>query len=224
MRASDRYIVTSIQSGIVGDCFARAAQSGRTGHAASHQPAGRVIDKHQQGALRPAVLEPPILAAVDLHQFADALAPRPRLMNPPLPLLAIKPQPVDDHPLPQGLAADIHAPHEGEAESEQANWHAHLLITTRRLDGDHFSAKKARDLDPEVRHAGGRAIVAEGEAWDELWRDHQNRYFREHGIDLAVDPTAVHPAPHIGLVRRSSSAPNRSAKPTKPRRTTPIRC
>ncbi len=89
----------------------------------------------------------------------------------------------------------------GEAESEQANWHAHLLITTRRLDGDQFAAKKARDLDPEVRRAGDRAIVADGEAWGELWRDHQNRYFREHGIDLQVDPIAAHPMPHIGSIR-----------------------
>ena len=37
-----------------------------------HQPAGRVVDKHQQRALRPAVLEPPMLAAVDLYQFATA--------------------------------------------------------------------------------------------------------------------------------------------------------
>src|SRR5271166_3180574 len=39
------------------------------------QPARRVVDKHQQSALRPAVFEPPMLAAVDLHQFANALAP-----------------------------------------------------------------------------------------------------------------------------------------------------
>src|SRR5271156_2477008 len=90
---------------------------------------------------------------------------------------------------------------DGEAESAKANWHAHLLITTRRLEGEQFAAKKARDLDPEVRRAGGRAIVADGEAWGELWRDHQNHYFREHGIDLQVDPTAAHPAPHIGPIR-----------------------
>ena len=65
-----------------------------------HQPAGRVVDKHQQSALRPAVFEPPMLAAVDLHQFADAFAPRPRLVN-LLALLAIAPQPGFDHPLAQ---------------------------------------------------------------------------------------------------------------------------
>ena len=109
----------------------------------------------------------------------------------------------EQHFVGKGLAVqlDVHAPHDGEAESEHANWHAHLLITTRRLDGDQFNAKKARDLDPEVRRAGDRAIVADGEAWGELWRDHQNRYFREHGIDLQVDPIAAHPMPHIGSIR-----------------------
>jgi hypothetical protein len=53
-----------------------------------HQPAGGVVNKHQQGALRPAILKPPMLAAVDLDQFANALAPRPRLVN-LLALLAI---------------------------------------------------------------------------------------------------------------------------------------
>jgi Ti-type conjugative transfer relaxase TraA len=52
-----------------------------------------------------------------------------------------------------------------------------------------------------VRRAGRLAVVAEGEAWGELWRDHQNRYFREHGIDLRVDPTATYAAEHIGPVR-----------------------
>ena len=96
---------------------------------------------------------------------------------------------------------DLHAPREGEAESERANWHAHLMVTTRRVEGEGFSAKKARDLDPEVRHMGGRGYVADGDAWGELWREHQNRYFRDHGLEIAVDPVALHPGPHIGPVR-----------------------
>ena len=107
------------------------------------------------------------------------------------------------HFVAKGLAVqfDVHRPHEGDSESERANWHAHLLITTRRLNGEEFAAKKARDLDPEVRRAGGRAVVADGEAWGELWRDHQNRYFVEHGIDARVDPAATHAQQHIGPVR-----------------------
>ncbi len=56
------------------------------------------------------------------------------------------------HFVSKGLAVqlDVHAPHGGEAESERANWHAHLLITTRRVERDGLNVKKARDLDPEV--------------------------------------------------------------------------
>jgi Ti-type conjugative transfer relaxase TraA len=115
----------------------------------------------------------------------------------------------EQHFVAKGLAVqlDVHRPHDpapggqGDSESERANWHAHLLITTRRLEGEGFAAKKARDLDPEVRRAGGRAVVADGEAWGELWRDHQNRFFIHHGIDARVDPTATHAQQHIGPVR-----------------------
>ena len=109
----------------------------------------------------------------------------------------------ETHFVSKGLAVqlDVHAPHGAEAESERANWHAHLLITTRRLEGDEFSARKARDLDPEVRSAGGRARVADGAAWGELWREHQDQYFREHGYSARVDAAATHAQEHIGPVR-----------------------
>ena len=118
-----------------------------------------------------------------------------------------------EHFVSKGLAVqlDVHSPHKDRGEAEGAdvegtggdhtNWHAHLLITTRRLEGDRLAAKKARDLDPEVRTAGGRALVSEGEAWGELWRQHQDRYFAEHGLLLRVDATAAHPGEHIGPVR-----------------------
>ncbi len=113
----------------------------------------------------------------------------------------------------KGLAVqlDVHAPHweRGEREGAYAegtggdhtNWHAHLLITTRRIEGGHLAAKKARDLGPEVRRAGARALVTDAEAWGETWRAHQDRYFQEHGIALRVDATAAHPGEHIGPVR-----------------------
>ena len=119
-----------------------------------------------------------------------------------------------EHFVSKGLAVqlDVHAPHQERGESvgegasetaggENANWHAHLLITTRRIEGDLLSARKARDLDPEIRQAGGRALVSEGEAWGETWRAHQDRYFAEHGIALRVDAAAAHPGAHIGPVR-----------------------
>ena len=118
-----------------------------------------------------------------------------------------------EHFVSKGLAVqlDVHAPHKDRGEGEGAwtegtggdhtNWHAHLLITTRRIEGDQLSAKKARDLDPEVRKAGSRTLVTDAEAWGETWRAHQDRYFQEHGIELRVDATAAHPGEHIGPVR-----------------------
>ena len=108
-----------------------------------------------------------------------------------------------EHFVSKGLAVqlDVHAPHGAEAESERANWHAHLLITTRRLDRDGLNAKKARDLEPVVRQAGERPRVADGAVWGELWRDHQDQYFREHGIEARVDRPATLSQEHIGPVR-----------------------
>ena len=147
-----------------------------------------------------------------------------------------------EHFVSKGLAVqlDIHAPHKDRGEGEGAfaegtggdhtNWHAHLLVTTRRVEGDRLAAKKARDLDPEVRTAGSRALVTDAAAWGELWRVHQDRYFAEHGLDLKVDATAAHPGEHIGPVphaqggqprrapaRRHCAAPTRRPPATRDR-------
>ncbi len=89
---------------------------------------------------------------------------------------------------------DLHSPHEGEK-----NWHAHLLVTTRRFleDGLTFFSKKATDLDPVFRNGA----VVEADAWGEIWRDLQNTYFEEKGYDIQVDPTGVLPQEHLGPVR-----------------------
>src|ERR1700745_1758832 len=63
-----------------------------------HQLAGRVINEHQQGASRSTIFEPPMLAAIDLHQFADTLAPVAGLMNLLPPLLAVSPNASLNHP------------------------------------------------------------------------------------------------------------------------------
>jgi len=88
---------------------------------------------------------------------------------------------------------DLHAPHESEK-----NWHAHLLVTTRRFSEDGESlGMKARDLNPQVR---SRKVV-EGDLWGEIWRDVQNAYFEEKGYDLRVDPPHILAQEHLGPVR-----------------------
>jgi Ti-type conjugative transfer relaxase TraA len=121
-----------------------------------------------------------------------------------------------EHFVAKGLAVqlDIHAPHGGDLESERANFHAHLLIATRRIEGDRLSATKARDLAPDIRQAGARSFVAEGEEWGALWRAHQDCYFLAHGLSARVDATATHAQEHIGplRMRAATSEANERAK------------
>jgi hypothetical protein len=71
------------------------------------------------------------------------------------------------------------------------------------LEGEDFAAKKARVLDSKVRGAGGRAVVADAEAWRALWRYQQTGIPRARvGLDLRVDSTATHAGQHIGPVRK----------------------
>lgn len=103
---------------------------------------------------------------------------------------------INEHFVEKGLGVqlDIHEPHEDEK-----NWHAHLLVTTRRFsqDGLTFESTKARDLDPTIR----KGFVVEADVWGELWRDAQNAYFEEKGYDLRVDPISILTQEHLGPVR-----------------------
>src|SRR3954470_16174380 len=68
-----------------------------------HEAARRVIDEHEQRALWAAVLEPPMLGPVDLHEFADAVTAVTRLVHGLEPLPSVAPEAVGPHPLPDRL-------------------------------------------------------------------------------------------------------------------------
>lgn len=105
---------------------------------------------------------------------------------------------VQKHFVDNGLAAqiDIHAPF--SAETGRRWWHAHVLLTTRRIEGDHLASRKAQDLAPEVRWIGGRPVVTNAADWGKEWRDYQNDYFAQLGKDLRVDLPAIHPGKTLG--------------------------
>ena len=46
-----------------------------------HQAASGVVDIDEQGGLQAAVLEPPVLGAVDLYELTQAIAPSAGLMD-----------------------------------------------------------------------------------------------------------------------------------------------
>ncbi|HYE51050.1 MAG TPA: AAA family ATPase [Azospirillaceae bacterium] len=109
----------------------------------------------------------------------------------------------------KGLAVqlDLHGP-----EDDESNPHAHLLVTTRRVEGNRLAARKARDLEPQLRTARGRPIVTEADSWGEVWRETQNRYFLEQGLALRVDANAIISAPHLGPMRFRSRRSDLSAE------------
>lgn len=106
---------------------------------------------------------------------------------------------VNENFVSKGLAVqvDIHMPHKGEV-----NVHAHILISTRRLEGERFADHKARDLDPEIKTMkGGQKAVTEAERWGALWRDYQNLYFEREGLEIRVDDVGPYAQRHEGPVR-----------------------
>src|SRR6516162_8733914 len=76
-----------------------------------HQPTRRVVDEHEQRALRATILKPPVLAAIDLHELAKAIAPAAWLMWGGQTMAAVDPQTRRDHPATQRLARDRAAVH-----------------------------------------------------------------------------------------------------------------
>jgi|GEM_PF-924490 len=109
-----------------------------------------------------------------------------------------------EHFVSKGVAVqiNIHAAEERSDDPDDRNVHAHILVTTRRIEGDRFASAKARDLDPEIRTLkNGRQAVTEAERWGVTWRDYQNRYFEREGLDIRVDDIGLIPQSHEGPIR-----------------------
>lgn len=84
-----------------------------------------------------------------------------------------------------GVAAEwaIHAP-----DGDNGNWHAHLLVSTRKLEGERFG-KKCQEINPSFARGGdGRRFVSEDDRLTERWAEAQTRFFKERGLGVTVDP------------------------------------
>ncbi|MDN3505435.1 MAG: AAA family ATPase [Rhabdochlamydiaceae bacterium] len=79
------------------------------------------------------------------------------------------------------------------------NWHAHALISTRRVAscGNAFNDYKAIDLMPTVK----KGKVVNGPDNGQLWTDHQNAFFKEKGYTLRVDKNGLVSQEHLGPYR-----------------------
>ena len=98
-----------------------------------------------------------------------------------------------------GVQVDIHKPHEGDI-----NWHAHLLVTTRRFtkDGKGLDIKKARDLQPVILN--GMVQNVEELQDSLLMREIQNEQFKARGMSNRVDLPGELKQEHVGPVRMRS--------------------
>lgn len=95
---------------------------------------------------------------------------------------------VQTHFIAHGLPADISIHHHDE------NPHAHILIPTRRVEQTRFSTHKARDLNPVF----AKGLVIENDYWGERWREAQETFFVEKGLDLSVDVNHIISERHHG--------------------------
>ncbi|MDC0864330.1 AAA family ATPase [Rickettsiaceae bacterium] len=98
-----------------------------------------------------------------------------------------------------GVQIDIHEPHDGEK-----NWHAHLLVTTRRFkkDGSGLEDKKAVDLQPEIKY-GKVQKTAEIDN-HKFYENVLNDKFKAWGLDLRADLPGEITQEHVGPVRMRS--------------------
>ena len=86
-----------------------------------------------------------------------------------------------------GCAVDvaIHAP---DREGDQRNWHAHLLATTRKLEGDELGEKCSIELSDAKRLSLGlEPARKEIEEVREVWADQVNEYLERAGQEDRVD-------------------------------------
>src|SRR5215831_4517246 len=84
----------------------------------------------------------------------------------------------------RGYVADIawHAP----SKAEGLNWHAHVMVTMRKVEGTGFAAKKERPAGDGLKHP---ALI-----WKEelmrlriAWADTANRHLEAAGLDIRID-------------------------------------
>lgn len=97
------------------------------------------------------------------------------------------------HYVQHGLGADINIHDNGNG-----NPHAHVLLTTRRIEGNRLSKYKARDLNPKF----AKGLIIEKDLINKSWRAFQNEFAVENGYDVRVDLNHTVPEKHEGRIRK----------------------
>lgn len=98
--------------------------------------------------------------------------------------------------LPHGFIcqAAIHPPD----EDSPLNTHAHLLVTTRRVDGLEVGKKIRGALAEFANKDGGTGVISPDGRWPDRWAAIQEDVARAAGVDLRIAPKSAIPEPHLG--------------------------
>jgi len=160
------------------------------------------IQKHYQGLVAECVIHPPE-RKVEFTEENEALG----IPNGTIGTVIEEKEGNYIVSLPKGVRAnpfvEIGTKCPGIAVQEH-NWHAHALLSTRRLktNGKEFEDLKATDLMPIVK----KGKVISGPDVGKLWAQHQNEFFLSKGLALRVDENGLVPQEHLGPIRMRGRA------------------
>lgn len=120
------------------------------------------------------------------------------------------------------VAADVSI-HEPDRGGDERNYHAHVLTTTNRIEGQGLG-NKARELDPIAHNRGGKVGEAKEVDWlRQRWAEMQNQYLQQARVQARVDhrsnedrgidqePT-THDGPRLTAIKRRTNRATRVAE------------
>lgn len=93
------------------------------------------------------------------------------------------------------IAADVCIHDKGDN-----NPHAHVMLTTRKIEGVELSKTKDRNILPPVKQGMGQAF-SKVDGIGKKYRDFQNQFFKENNIELVVDQNRIVPNIHMNRSR-----------------------
>lgn len=105
-----------------------------------------------------------------------------------------------------GVAVDI-AIHQPSEKGDERNVHAHVLMTTRKVEADGFGEKSRFEMQDKALRAMGLPTGAQQvRAVRELWEERANFFLKQAGLDLRIDHRShkergleIEPTQHQGV-------------------------